>query len=63
MPPPVKATTSTSSSVAMVTSAMAADASRAVMGIPAIEPQPIEPDTSSAMRVRLPDGSTLPKAA
>ena len=62
--PSVNATISCRGSVAAVTSAIAADASRGVRpGTPAISPQLIEPDTSSASSMRLPVGSTLPNAA
>jgi hypothetical protein len=57
-------TISGSSSVAAVTSASAADASRGVRpGMPATWPHVIEPETSSARSIRRPLGSTFPNAA
>ena len=51
-------------SVAAVTSAIAAEATRGVSpGTPATRPPLIEPDTSSASSSRLPVGSTFPNAA
>ena len=52
------------SSVAAVTNAIAALATRGVTpGMPETAPQAIEPDTSSASSMRLPDGSTVRKLA
>lgn len=59
----VNPTTSQSSSTAIVTSARAADASRGVIGSPEMFPNDIDPDTSSASRVRAPVGSTAANAA
>ena len=62
--PAWKPTISWRGSVAAVTSAIAADASRGVRpGTPAIQPPAIEPDTSSASSMRLLAGSTFPNAA
>lgn len=62
--PAKKPTISCAGSLAAVTSAIAADASRGVSpGTPETHPAPIEPDTSSARSMRVPDGSTLPNAA
>ena len=57
---PLKA--SKTSSVAAVTSAIAAAASRAVSVEPATVLAPIEPETSSASTRRWPVGSTTPNA-
>ena len=62
--PAKKPTISCCSSVAAVTRASAAEASRGVRpGTPATSPHVIEPDTSSASSMRVPAGSTLPNAA
>ena len=60
-PPVVNPTAAALGSVASCTSARAADASLAVIGIPEILAA-IEPDTSTASSVRVPDGSTAPNA-
>ena len=61
--PAKKPTISYRVSVAAVTSASAADASRGVRpGTPATEPPVIEPETSSASSSRLPVGSTFSNA-
>jgi hypothetical protein len=61
--PAWKPTTSYRSSVAAVTSARAAEASRGEKpGTPATQPAVIEPETSSASRSRVPAGSTFPNA-
>nr|WP_238312367.1 hypothetical protein [Methylobacterium organophilum] len=56
-PTAVKPTTCQCSSVAAVTSAMAAAASRGVSPLSAIEPVATEPGTSSARTIRRPVGS------
>jgi hypothetical protein len=57
----VKATVSTFGSVARASAAIAAEARRGLSpGTPAIIPPPIDPDTSSATRLRVPAGSTIP---
>jgi hypothetical protein len=57
----VNPTAAADGSVASCTSARAADASRAVIGIPEMG-APIDPETSTASRARVPDGSTAPNA-
>src|SRR5690606_15936690 len=62
-PVDVKPTVSTEGSDASVTAAIAEDATRGLRPMtPPTAPMVIDPDTSSASIVRLPAGSTLPKA-